>query len=112
MNANSIADKVINLVARETGSDVRKISLQTELCRNLGVDGDDGIELMEKFGQEFRVDMQKFDFGRYFGPEAGFCPFLIFFPSWWRWRRQFKPLTIADLVKAAESGVCSPEEEG
>jgi hypothetical protein len=68
----------------------------------LGIDGDDAIDLISKFGQEFNVDMETFDFNRYFGSE-GCNPFLILFPSWWQ--SKFKPITIVDLVRAATLGV-------
>lgn len=101
MTANNIDDKIIDFVVREAGFKHHQISLQSDL-RNLGIDGDDAIELMNKFSQEFSVDMSKFDFKRHFSPE-GFNPFLILFPSWWR--RKLQSITIRDLVKAAETGV-------
>ena len=105
MSANQLIEhKIIEFVARETGFKVQDITLESDLCKDLGIDGDDATELITKFGREFNVDMSNFNSKKHFGPEGAFVPFLVLFPSWWKSRRKLKPITISDLIKAAESG--------
>jgi acyl carrier protein len=109
MDAESLTDRVISLVARKTGVKVSKISQQTDLVYDLGIDGDDAVELIDEFEHEFGVEMPNSEYDKHFGPE-GLNPLCLFSLSWWR--DKAKPLTIADLVRAAESGVWPPEKEG
>lgn len=103
-HASSIVDKVVKFVAKETGLTAQAIAMNDDLFKDLGVDGADAEQLMTKFSGEFNVNMNTFYFSNYFGPEAGFNPFWLLLPSWWRWRKERKPITIARLVRAAESG--------
>jgi acyl carrier protein len=106
MSANQpieIEHKVIEFIARETGFSVKDITSESDLFKDLGIDGDDATELITKFGQKFNIDMSNFNFTKHFGSEGSFIPFLVFFPSWWKSRCKLKPITISDLVKAAES---------
>ncbi|MCM3874315.1 MAG: DUF1493 family protein [Pyrinomonadaceae bacterium] len=83
-------------------------SAETSINDDLGVDGDDGAELMQSFGERFAVDTTAFPYDKFFGPEAGPTP-LTFIAgitlrvTKGRWS-MFAPLTIGDLVEAAERG--------
>lgn len=98
-------NNVIEFVARETGCNVHDISTESDLSKDVGLDGDDAAELMSKFGRQFNVDMSGFIFNKYFGPEAAFFFLNILLPSWWKSRRKLTPIKIMDLVRAAEAGV-------
>jgi hypothetical protein len=63
--------------------------------RDLGITGDDGVDLMNSFSDEFEVDLSEFDISKYFSPE-GCNPFAIFFH-----REKILPLKIKSLVQAA-----------
>jgi hypothetical protein len=102
--------KVMAFLERETGVRRTKLSPRSDIARDLGVDGSDGVELMRKFAEEFRVDMVGFRSSDHFGPEAGFVPLAIFFPSWWRSRRTLRPLLLEDLVGAARRGRWSGDQ--
>jgi hypothetical protein len=93
-----------SFLRRETGTHRLGIRPDTDLVRDLGVDGSDGVDLMRKYGENFQVDMSAFRLGDHFGPEASFNPFAIFFPSWWRRRRVLRPLLVQDLIGAARAG--------
>jgi len=75
------------------------------------MDGEDGWELIEAFGEEFRVDLAEFDPSTYFGPEASAFPplFMIQVFRLFVLREDAHnvggvvPITIGDLVAAAES---------
>lgn len=71
-----ISKKVKAFVAQQTGARVEEIVVQTELVKELGVDGDDAIEFFEKFSEEFQVDLSTFKFNKHFGTEAAFDPVL------------------------------------
>jgi len=92
---------VVDLIHRHRNEPRHKISLDTELGDDLLIDGDDARDLLVDFAKEFEVDIRNFDFDAYFGPEAGFNPFV-----WLYWKvtgksHTFKPLTVRALVIAA-----------
>ncbi|AUB85536.1 DUF1493 family protein [Candidatus Thiodictyon syntrophicum] len=94
-----IACAVFDFLRNEVG--VRRFASDSDLKKDLGIDGDDAVELLERFSQAFDVDAGDFDCAEYFGPEAGFNPFS------WLWRltkttQGLKPFTVGDLVRAAE----------
>jgi acyl carrier protein len=103
--------KVKGFVAEETRSRPERLSLDTTLLGDLGVDGDDGWRLIAAFAEEFDVDMGGFVFTKHFCNEGGANPILLFESL----VRQFlakedlhqiagvTPITIRDLVEAAGS---------
>ena len=95
--------QVMAAVADQTGCPLSRLSPQTDLARDLGVDGDDASDLLLRLGEEFGINLENVRFDRHFGPEAGFNPLALLLPSWWRWRRERLPVTIADLVEAART---------
>jgi hypothetical protein len=103
----AVESDVIQFVARETSARADRLSLKTDLGQDLGVDGDDGTDLMCRFAARFAVDLADFDAKKYFGPEAGFNPLMLLWPAWWRARR-LTSLTIADLVRSAEAKRWAP----
>jgi hypothetical protein len=50
----------MTIVVQQTGLRVNRISLQSVLGKDLGIDGDDAVELMENFSKEFQVDLSTF----------------------------------------------------
>lgn len=73
------------------------LTATTRLLQDLGVDGDDGVELIHEFSLRFGVDLAGFDPSIHFGPEAGGNPLIWI---WWivsrRWPKCV-PITLADL---------------
>ena len=110
MDAKKLRDKVIAFVAAELCVKTQEISLETDLLKDLGVDGADAVELLEKFSDEFHVDVSGLDLRKSFGPEGGANPFCFLVPSWWAWHRNRKPITIGDMVRAVESGFWPHED--
>lgn len=79
-----------------------RLLLETALQKNLGVDGEDGVEFMQSFAARFGVDISAFEPSRHFGPEAGFNPVLW---AWWRATRPpLEPITIERLQGAMRAG--------
>ena len=101
--STDLAERVVSVIARQTGYPQSQLSPRTDLFRDLGVDGEDVRDLLLRLGKEFGINLQDVRFDRHFGPEAGFNPLAMFLPGWWRWRRERMPVTIADLVEAART---------
>ncbi len=57
MKPASIEDEVIKLIADYSKFPAERISPQTTLFGDIGIDGDDGDELLTRFMEEFQVDM-------------------------------------------------------
>jgi hypothetical protein len=100
--STDLAERVVSVIAHQTGCPQSRLPLQTDLW-DLGVDGDDAQDLLLRLSEEFQIDLQNMQFNRHFGPEAGFNPLAVFLPGWWRWRRGRIPVAIADLVEAAST---------
>ena len=79
------------------------MTLETRINLDLGVDGDDGAELLDAFAKRFAVDIESFANARYFGPEAGASPMSFFRRilgvSGVRGTQSLHPLFIKDLVE-------------
>ena len=82
----------------------QSVTASTRLLHDLGIDGDDAIEILTDFGKRFGVDFSSFSFERYFGSELG---------AGIRWlvRKvhgadaiRFPPITLQDLLDAANRG--------
>lgn len=76
----------------------------TRLLHDLGIDGDDAVEILTDFSKRFGMDLSSFPFQRYFGSELG---------SGIRWLLRkigqqsairFAPVTVQDLIDAANRG--------
>ena len=108
--------KLINdiraFVADQTNYPLIKISQETRLASDLGVDGDDGADLIERFSREFIVDLKVFVFAVYFGPEGSvlfMLPALALshlVPSYRRRQREKESheITILHLARCAKAG--------
>ncbi len=99
---------VFDFIFDKTRVNRKRILLDAQLRRDIGVDGDDADDLMCDFAKQFNVDMTGFDFDAHFGPEGLGCLPIIFFRSL---RHKLRgepppssvPITIRDLIVAAES---------
>jgi hypothetical protein len=78
----------------------RDTILQTEI----GVKGDDAVELIEAFSEEFNVDVSNFYISKYFEGEGDTT--ISDFIDWIRGKEKepIKPLTLSDLEKAVIAG--------
>ncbi len=97
---------VIEIVAEESGRQKSQVSLDSTLLDDLGVDGDDAWELLERLHERYKVNFSEFEFMRHFRNEPCFKgPIYLF--------RKLKypdehiaagkiPITVAALVAACE----------
>ncbi len=108
-----LEESVIDFVAEFTGIKHQQLMPASTLFGDLGVDGADGCELIEAFGQKFQVDLSSFRSDRHFGPEG----LRINAPLLWLWRLMKWPfrkcqtpeqcaglleIQISDLITAAK----------
>jgi acyl carrier protein len=84
----------------------KKIDGKTKINLDLGVDGDDGLDLVIEFGKKFDVDVSNFPFSDYFGPEAGINPFTILVTILrtllCRPQSGLKPLYVEEFIRMAQ----------
>lgn len=68
-----LEERVFRFVAGQTGVKVKKLTLDSRLLHDLGVDGDDATDFFDAYSKEFGVNIEKLrsDFGYYFGDEGG-----------------------------------------
>ena len=100
----SIEEQVKSFVAQQTAYRIDKISMSTLLHKDLGVDGDDAVELLENFSEKFQVDLSAFELDRYFRGEVSFDPFVWFAAMLSRTAVcDLEPLTVQDLVNSAKA---------
>jgi hypothetical protein len=117
-------ERVIAFTARQVRCKPAGLSERTTLCRDLGVDGQDGLDYLVAFEKVFGVDLSACRPDRHFGPEAGspLAGFLLplfvirwlirrigWEARWLDWMEQTEeqagliPITLGDLATAAET---------
>jgi acyl carrier protein len=82
------------------GDRPERVSLKSDLFADLGIDGDDAVEVFQRIEEKFEIDFSLMKWERHFGPEAGFNPFVLLLPSWRWWQRERVPVTVEDLITA------------
>ena len=104
-----IREEVINFVADYTGNNPLQITPDTLINEELGVDGDDGSELLLGFSEKFKVDLASIN-ETYFGSE-GFSlsvfvwPVLLLLNALGWKQKSFKekaPLPVGILIESAK----------
>ena len=95
---NEYLDRIRRLVAEEMRIDPEKIKPDSRLGRDLGIDGDDASELIERFAEVFEVDMTNFEFHMYFGSESWAYSIYLLFK-----RNKTGEITISHLEEVAKN---------
>jgi acyl carrier protein len=97
------AQEVITLVAKKTGRPESSITPE-KTFRQLGIDGDDAVELIGELCKKYRVPAEKIDLTKYIGPEGGglFNHILYAASRKNKSNEERKELRIGDLIKTAE----------
>ena len=111
-NDNNLKKQLIEFAASEFGVEVERITMDTDIYRGLGVDGDDVTDFMEAFSDKFKVNLDDFRWYHHGGPE-GCNPFWFFIRPWWA-RKTYIPVTVRVLLEPVRSGrwvVEYPEKE-
>lgn len=63
-------EKLKALVVRKTGVDDEEVTRDAAVEEDLGVTGDDAVELLIEYGRAFNVNITKFMAADYFSPEG------------------------------------------
>jgi acyl carrier protein len=101
-------NKVKELLVEHAGISEREVSPETTLFGDTGMDGDDAYDFFVDFAEKFSVDMSSFEFSKHFGPEAGSDPITFVYMAvrtllyGSHKAAGVVPITVADLVEAAE----------
>lgn len=85
-------DEVINLIIEETNIHKEYIKLNSDLLKDLNIDGNDGYEFIEKFNKKFN-------------PKPLLNPEVYFNPEYFSWKAIFKinkPLKVSTLIKISK----------
>lgn len=101
-DAADMFTRVRNMIAREFGVKPESIQPHSRIREDLGICGDDGLDLFDTLHHEFNVDVSSYRHELHFEPE-GLSVRSILTKSWWHFQTQ-APVTVAELVEAAQYG--------
>lgn len=89
-NSEKIFEELVLFIRNEIGENKMNISKETLIENDLGITGDDAVELIKKFSKKFNVSIKEFRYEKYFYPE----------PSLFKTITSISPLTVGDLEKS------------
>lgn len=103
MEAKWFEEEVFAFVARSANFPRDQLAISTQLRRDLGIDGTDGIHFIQSFAERFTVDLRGFNADDYFSPKMGEHPVSDFLKQVFRRRATSvkSPITIEVLLKVA-----------
>ena len=105
---NSVVLSVIDLISDHTGIKKSKLTEESTLGRDIGLDGDDAVELFEKLKNKFDVDFSALNMDEYFAPEHDLWGMKNLFNKLFRKEkfidREEKEIRISDIVNAIKKG--------
>lgn len=111
-----LLEEVIAFVAEFWHEPKSRLSPETSVNDDLGMDGDDGIEFLQAFSVRFGVDLSGFPRDKYFGPEAAANPISIIegiIRGVTTGRcSNLAPLTLRHLADAVENGPLNRKGKG
>lgn len=90
--------RLVKILSIECGVPLKKITLSSSVMRDLGIDGLDAWELMERLKQEFFIEMSEVDYEPYFGDEAGYNPIRLLSERLRQTAEKIPEITVADLL--------------
>ena len=101
---NVTGNEVILFLSEFTAVCAQDIQPKTDVARDLGVDGDDAIDLLDQFSERFDVDLSNLNGSKYFGPEKGWNPILYLFDliTGKIEKEKKEPLYVQYLIEAAD----------
>jgi acyl carrier protein len=87
-------DQLIQFIREEIGEFKKPIDSITEIEDDLGVTGNEAVELIQSIAKKFNIDISEFNYKVYFHPE----------PNFLNTYGEIKPLTIQDIENSIASG--------
>lgn len=97
--SEQILNQVISLIEKKMGKYRKPITRETCLEKDLGVSGDDAVELLLDYGKNFNVDISNLDLRKYFTPEGDTILPSILRSVTGKKESKAKELTVGDLEK-------------
>mgnify|MGYP000359666805 CR=1 FL=1 len=97
-----MSDEVIMFLSEFSSVNVDAISLDSDIVRDIHIEGDDAEELLQKFSERFGVDISALNLSDYFAPESSFSPIDYLLSIILSRKIQRKSLFVKDLVNAAK----------
>ena len=95
---------VVDFLSDELSVNKEKLSPHSRIFHDLGVDGEDGVDLLNAYSKKFNVDISDFPYSAYFGDEGTISPFgFLARLLKGRTKDNKKPLTVSDLVEGVKS---------
>lgn len=102
---DQLFEQLKQLIYKQRWHYKKELQRETTLERDLGITGDDAVEFMEAFSEEFNVDVSKLDLRKYFDGEGfSLIPFMNVFRRSDRTSPRLTQMTIGDLERAAKLG--------
>ena len=74
MSKSSASDPLLEVISEVIGVKKHRLTDDRSLFHDLGVAGDDGVDVLEAIGRHFDLDVSQVDCDKYFGPEQSFSP--------------------------------------
>ncbi len=105
---NNLTLSVIELISSHTGISKNKLVKESTLGQDIGLDGDDVIDLFEKLKNKFEVDFSNMNLNEYFASEDDLWGIKNLFNKFFR-KEKFinrvgKEIRIQDIIDAIERG--------
>ncbi|MES9964047.1 MAG: DUF1493 family protein, partial [Candidatus Sedimenticola sp. 20ELBAFRAG] len=94
---------ICEFITKSEGISTAKVQMDSDMSDELGIDGDDFSELMEKFEKEFGVNMEKYRWYFHHGEEGWSLGGLFFKPPYARVQRiAVTPMLLLQAAEAKE----------
>ena len=94
LNAEISFEDLISFIREEIGEYNMGINRETLIEDDLGVTGDEAIELIQNFSKKFNLDIKDFVYSKYFYPE----------PSIFSVNKSIHPITLENLYTILKTG--------
>jgi len=96
-------DRVRDLLVRRFRIKPHKIKPESRIREDLGICGDDGLELFVALRDQLGVDLSEYEHGRHFEPEM-WSSGAFTTKKWWTTFQHPETTTVAQLVEAVRLG--------
>ena len=97
-------EQVVSVLARRSGVAKGKVTLETRLVEDLGLNGDDAVGAILEICNTYPMDISGFDSSLDFRSEPTLLSLLWFLPSQKKERTKKQTITVGNLVDAARRG--------
>ncbi len=104
MSAPVTFEQVRDFLSEQWRVRPERLTPDTRLLHDLGIDGDDAEEILTDFAEQFQVDLSAFRFTEHFGSELDAGPRWVLRKIFGGDAVRKTPVTLQALVDAATSG--------